>query len=55
MGSGDKGYINLHLVLRSRKVELYLHSPMCLHEILLNCFYLTVNDSYLRILIIFSV
>jgi hypothetical protein len=24
------------LVLRSRKVELYLHSPVCLHGIVLN-------------------
>jgi hypothetical protein len=27
---------HLHLVLRSRKVELYLHSPKCLHGIVLN-------------------
>jgi hypothetical protein len=26
----------LHLVPRSRKVELYLHSPICLHGIVLN-------------------
>jgi hypothetical protein len=25
-----------HLVPRSRKMELYLHSPMCLHGIVLN-------------------
>jgi hypothetical protein len=25
-----------HLVQRSRKVELYLHSPICLHDIVLN-------------------
>jgi hypothetical protein len=26
---------NFHLVPRSRKVELYLHSPICLHGIVL--------------------
>jgi hypothetical protein len=27
---------HLHLVLRSRMVELYLHSPTCFHGIVLN-------------------
>jgi hypothetical protein len=30
------GEADLHLVPRSRMVELYLHSPICLHGIVLN-------------------
>jgi hypothetical protein len=33
---GVKVATHLHLVLRSRMVELYLHSPICLHGIVLN-------------------
>jgi hypothetical protein len=33
---GVKLTTNLHLVLRPRMVELYLHSPICLDGIVLN-------------------
>jgi hypothetical protein len=32
---GMKLTTHLHLVPRSRKMELYLHSPICLHGIML--------------------
>jgi hypothetical protein len=35
-GGGVKLTTDLNLVPRSRKVELYLHFPICLHGILLN-------------------
>jgi hypothetical protein len=35
-GWGVKLATHLHLVPRSRIVELYLHSPICLHDIVLN-------------------
>jgi hypothetical protein len=33
---GMKLTTHLHLVPRSRMVELYLHSPICLHGVVLN-------------------
>jgi hypothetical protein len=33
---GVKMTTHLHPVLRSRIVELYLHSPICIHSIMLN-------------------
>jgi hypothetical protein len=33
---GVKLTTHLHLVPRSRMVELYLHSPICLHSVVLN-------------------
>jgi hypothetical protein len=35
-GRGMKLTTDLHLVPRSRMVELYLYSPICLHGIVLN-------------------
>jgi hypothetical protein len=35
-GRGVKLAIDLRLVLRSRKLELYLHFPICLHGVVLN-------------------
>jgi hypothetical protein len=34
---GMKLTTHFHLVLRSRMVEIHLHSPICLHDIVLNC------------------
>jgi hypothetical protein len=36
IGRDVKLTTSLHLVPRSRMVELYLHSPMCLHGVVLN-------------------
>jgi hypothetical protein len=44
VAGGVKLTTHLHLVPRSRTVELYLHSSMCLHSIVLHqlsLFYLT--------------
>jgi hypothetical protein len=35
-GMGVKLTIHLHLVVRARMVELYLHSPIRLHGVMLN-------------------
>jgi hypothetical protein len=35
-GMDVKLITHLHLVLRARMVELYLHSPICLHDVMLN-------------------
>jgi hypothetical protein len=35
-GQGMKLTTHLHLVLRSRMMELYLHSPICVHGMVLN-------------------
>jgi hypothetical protein len=35
-GRGEKLTTHLHLVPRPRKVELYFHSLICLHGIVLN-------------------
>jgi hypothetical protein len=40
-GRGVKLATHLHLVPRSRKLELYLHSPLCPHSIVLN--YLSIG------------
>jgi hypothetical protein len=47
-GSKRPGRGAEHLVLMSKMVELYLHSPICLHGIVLKL-YLLLNASLLRL------